>query len=260
MPCHSPNARLPAALAACLCAACLASNTRGADTVQFNRDIRPILSDNCFQCHGPDSAQRKADLRLDVEASAKRDVGGVRPIVPGNLDQSELIRRITTADADERMPPADSGKKLSPQQIELLTRWIRAGAPLGKALGLSAARATAAPGGVARPIGSAIRSTRSCWRGWRPRGCRRRAEADATTLMRRVTLDLTGLPPTPAEVDAFLADRSPDAYSRVGRSAAGLAPLRRADGGPPGSTRPAMPTPAAIRPTACAPCGGGAIG
>ena len=140
---HPPNSRRQLILAVCLGIICLAGylavNARAADTIEFNRDIRPILSDNCFQCHGPDSAQRKADLRLDVEASAKRDVEGVRPIVSGELGQSELYRRITTAASDERMPPVDSGKKLSAEQIELVARWIRGGAqwacglvPVGK--------------------------------------------------------------------------------------------------------------------------------
>src|SRR5258706_8412725 len=103
------------AVVAALLSAASNSLAQAPREVEFNRDIRPILSDNCFQCHGPDSAQRKADLRLDVEASAKRDgkrdVEGVRPIVPGELDQSELYRRITSTASDERMPPIDSGKK-----------------------------------------------------------------------------------------------------------------------------------------------------
>jgi hypothetical protein len=214
MPGHSPLVRLPAAFAAWLCAACLASNTRAADIVQFNRDIRPILSDNCFQCHGPDSAQRKAELRLDVEASAKRDVGGVRPIAPGDLDHSELIRRITTANAEERMPPGDSGKKLSPQQIDLLTRWIRDGAGWEKHWAFLRVVRPSPPevsktDWVRSPIDSFVLARLEA------AGMSPAEEADRTTLLRRVTLDLTGLPPTPAEADAFMADRSPDAYSRV---------------------------------------------
>src|SRR5215813_4081443 len=89
--------------------------------VEFNRDIRPILSDKCFACHGPDKAKRKADLRFDTEAGAKADLGG-------DLAQSEMIRRITAADAGERMPPPRSGRTLSKQQIELLKRWVKQGA------------------------------------------------------------------------------------------------------------------------------------
>ncbi len=97
--------------------------------IEFNRDIRPILSDRCYPCHGPDAARRKADLRLDDEASAKgeRDSGG-HAIVPGDLKSSELYRRITAKDAGERMPPAKSGKSLSGAEIEALGRWISRGA------------------------------------------------------------------------------------------------------------------------------------
>src|SRR5262245_34599083 len=97
--------------------------------VEFNRDIRPILSDQCYQCHGPDSAQRKANLRFDQESSAKADRDGIRAIVPGDLDSSELYQRVTAADADARMPPVKSGKSLTATQIELLRRWINQGAP-----------------------------------------------------------------------------------------------------------------------------------
>lgn len=211
---HPPNSRLPAALAACLCAVYLTSNARGADTVEFNRDIRPILSDNCFQCHGPDSAQRKVDLRLDLEASAKRDVEGVRPIVPGDLDHSELYRRVASAASDERMPPTDSGKKLSAEQIELIGRWIRGGAQWEKHWAFLPVKRPSPPAvnkaaWVRGPIDAFILARLEA------AGLSPSAEADRTTLLRRVTLDLTGLPPTPAEVNAFLADRSPDAYSRV---------------------------------------------
>ncbi len=102
-----------------------------ADELSFNRDIRPILSDACFSCHGPDSAHREADLRLDVEQSAKADA-----IVPGQSDASEMIARITTDDADALMPPADSGKQLTKDEIELLSRWVDQGTPT-KLIGLT---------------------------------------------------------------------------------------------------------------------------
>ena len=95
--------------------------------VEFNRDIRPILSDQCYPCHGPDPAKRKADLRLDLESSAKADRDGRRAIVPGDLDASELYRRITAEDADERMPPPKSGKSAHRAEIETLRRWIDEG-------------------------------------------------------------------------------------------------------------------------------------
>jgi hypothetical protein len=182
--------------------------------VQFNRDIRPILSDNCFQCHGPDKAKRKARLHLDTEegAFARRD--GPALLVPGKPAQSELWRRISTTDPKERMPLASSGRTLSPRQIELIRRWIEQGAKWQKHWSFLPPE---------RPPLPAVRETR-----W-PRnpidyfvlerlereGLAPSAEADKTTLLRRVTLDLTGLPPTPAEVDAFLADPGPDAYEKV---------------------------------------------
>ena len=98
------------------------------EQVEFNRDIRPILSENCFYCHGPDKAKRKADLRLDLEASAKAKLDDHFAIVPGDPAQSELIRRITATDPDDHMPPPDSGRRLTARQIELLRRWIAQGA------------------------------------------------------------------------------------------------------------------------------------
>src|SRR5262249_46135952 len=93
-------------------------------TVEFNRDIRPLLSDNCFQCHGPDKSRRTGALRLDVEKEAVADRGGHRVVVPGNLPKSELWKRITSEDKAEHMPPPSTGKQLTPQQIALVRRWI----------------------------------------------------------------------------------------------------------------------------------------
>ena len=182
-----------------------------ADGVDFNRDIRPILSENCFKCHGPDDAQRKAKLRLDDRDAAIKH-GGV--IVPGKAGDSELIARITAADADERMPPAKTGKKLTPQQIAVLKQWIDEGARYSAQWSFIAPR---------RPGLPAIRAV-----GW-PRtpidrfilarlereGLAPSPEAERTTLIRRLTLDLTGLPPTVHEVDEFLADQTPGAYEKV---------------------------------------------
>jgi hypothetical protein len=104
---------------------CVASEP---DRVEFNRDIRPILSNKCFQCHGPDSAKREAELRLDREQDAKADRNGVPAIKPGRLDNSELIRRITSEVKDERMPPEEGGKQLTTQEIAVLQRWVAEGA------------------------------------------------------------------------------------------------------------------------------------
>src|SRR5438067_2106637 len=119
-------------LCASLLAICLHGTPSGAAdalpaTIEFNRDIRPILSDNCYQCHGPDQAKRKADLRLDTEAGALADRKH-KTLVPGRPEKSELHRRITSTDDNERMPAAASGKKLSPRQIALVKAWIEQGA------------------------------------------------------------------------------------------------------------------------------------
>lgn len=182
--------------------------------VDFNRDVRPLLSNTCFHCHGPDETTREADLRLDVEDEAKADRGGYAAIVPSDLDQSELIRRITSDDADERMPPAESGKQLSGDEIELIKRWIAEGAAWSAHWAYAPPQRHAVPDvqDTAWPLNwidhfilSRIESA----------GLKPSPEADRTTLIRRLSVDLTGLPPTPAEVDAFIGDDRPDAYERL---------------------------------------------
>jgi len=181
------------------------------ERVDFNRDIRPLLSDTCFQCHGPDPKTRKADLRLDTRAGAVEDRGGTAAIVPGKPEQSALLARITATDATERMPPAKTGKKLTDAQVQLVRRWIEQGAEYKGHWSFIPPTRPALPavkdaGWVRTPIDRFIlvRLERE--------GLRPSAEADRVTLIRRLTLDLTGLPPAPAEVDAFLADARPDAY------------------------------------------------
>ena len=185
-----------------------------AASVEFNRDIRPILSDQCFTCHGPDAGKRLSKLRLDSEQAAKADLGGHRAIVPGNPEQSELIRRVTHANRGLRMPPQQSGRTLSDGEIELLRRWIAEGAQWQSHWAFRA---------PARPALPVVRA--AAW----PRNAIDRfvlerlekedlqpsPEANRETLLRRVTLDLTGLPPTPAETEAFVNDPSPDAYEKV---------------------------------------------
>src|ERR1041384_3871432 len=102
------------------------------DPVQFNRDIRPIFSDRCYTCHGPDEGKRKSKLRLDTEAGAKGDLGGHFAIVPGNVSQSELIRRVTSDKLSTRMPPSYAASRLTDKQISLLTQWVAQGAPWQK--------------------------------------------------------------------------------------------------------------------------------
>jgi hypothetical protein len=183
-------------------------------SIEFNRDIRPIFSDKCFTCHGPDQANRKSKLRFDREADAKQDLGGRFAIVPGQPEKSELIRRITSSNKALRMPPVYSGTTLSKREIELLERWVQQGAPWEKHWSFLPPR---------RPDLPAVKNAN-----W-PRnpidyfvlarlekgGMAPSPEADRATLIRRATLDLTGLPPSPAELDAFLKDSSPDAYEKV---------------------------------------------
>jgi hypothetical protein len=185
------------------------------DTIDFNRDIQPILSENCYQCHGPDAKARKAKLRLDTKegAFATKD-NGITAIVPGKPDDSELVTRIFSADPDEVMPDPASHKTLTAAQKDLLKRWIAAGAPWAEHWAFVAPRrpavpATAAGATVRNPIDAFIlaRLAREKFAA--------APEAPREKLIRRVTLDLTGLPPTPAEVDAFLADRAPDAYEKL---------------------------------------------
>lgn len=183
-------------------------------TIQFNRDIRPILSDKCFSCHGPDKSKRKADLRLDDPAEATAETpSGTRAIVPGDLEQSELVVRITSDEATLRMPPPNSGKALTPAEVELLQAWVRQGATF------QAHWAFIPP---TRPPVPEV-STPDWCRGTIDRYVLARLdrehlkpspEADRTTLLRRLSLDLTGLPPTIEELDAFLADSRPGAYDR----------------------------------------------
>jgi hypothetical protein len=179
--------------------------------VDFDRQILPILSDNCFACHGPDKNKRKAELRLDVREDALTHEG---VIVPGNAAKSELIARVTSNDPEFRMPPPKTGKRLTSPQLELLRSWIDAGAKYSRHWAFVTPARPALPRVADRawprnPIDYFIleRLERE--------GLRPSAETDRTTLIRRVTLDLTGLPPTPAEVDAFLADRGADAYERL---------------------------------------------
>ncbi len=191
-----------------------ANRSGAAGPIDYNRDIRPILSDRCYQCHGPDAARRKADLRLDDEASAKAERDGGRAIVPGDLESSEVYWRITAKDPGERMPPAKSGKSLSPSEIEKLKQWISEGAKWQRHWSFIPPVRPEVPAvrgreGIRNPIDAFIRS-RLAREGLKPS-----REAERGILLRRVTLDLTGLPPTAEEIDAFERDESPNAYEKV---------------------------------------------
>ncbi len=181
--------------------------------VEFNRDVRPILSENCFACHGPDKGKRKGEFRIDTEAGAFANLGEHFALVAGRPDKSVVYERLIEKGA-RRMPPAKSGKKLTPQQIELIRRWIEEGANWQKHWALI------------RPTRPALPSNRD--RSWarnaidqfvlerlEKEGLRPSREADKRTLLRRLSYDLTGLPPTPSAMSAFLADQSANAYEKA---------------------------------------------
>lgn len=182
--------------------------------VAFNRDIRPILADACFQCHGPDSATRKAGLRLDEAASALASRDGSPAIVPGNVAASELVRRITTDDPLERMPPPAAQRQLSRREGQLLERWIAEGAPYEPHWSFVPPRRPELP---AVPSGAESRNPIDLFVQARLAnlGLGPSPEADRATLIRRLSLDLTGLPPTCAEIETFAADDDPMAYDRL---------------------------------------------
>ena len=183
--------------------------------VYFNREVRAILSKNCYACHGPDDDHRKAGLRLDLrEAALKTLESGAQAVVPGKIDDSELVARISSTDPGERMPPKNSGRELSDAEVSILKRWIAEGAsyaehwsfvkPLRPAL--PAVKETAWPkNGIDHFILARLEQA----------GLAPSNEADRYTLIRRLSLDLRGLPPTPGEVETFVNDRHADAYEQL---------------------------------------------
>ena len=183
--------------------------------IQFEKDIRPILSDKCFQCHGPDEQNRQADLRLDLEKAAKEWA-----IVEGQPDESELFTRIISNDSSELMPPPESKKELTQSEVELLRRWLEQGAKWEKHWAFSTIenslsdgqrKSKLASGAGLQPhvIDHLVRQRLSL------AGLSQNSRASRTSLIRRATLDLTGLPPTLDEIENFLADSSPDAYDHL---------------------------------------------
>ena len=191
---------------------CLAVEAQ--DRILFNRDVRPVLADKCFHCHGTDARTREADLRLDL-APAMGDVRGANEVVvPEQPAESELYRRITSLDADVRMPPASEERQLRPEEIELLRRWIEQGATYESHWAFASPRR---PAIADREDGTWARNSIDHFVLKQLAGANLSLsqEADRTTLLRRVTLDLTGLPPTIEDMDKFLADTSPTAYEKV---------------------------------------------
>ncbi len=184
-------------------------SSKAGEPIEFNRDIRPILTDQCISCHGPDSHSRKADLRLDQRESAI-ETGA---IVPGKADESEFVRRITSIDPDEIMPPPESHKKLTDEQRNLLKAWIDSGAEYQAHWSFIAPERSPPPEvsqatWVKNPI------DRFTLAKLEKKGLQPNPEADLRTLIRRACLDLTGLPPTAEEIEAVVADPNPDRYER----------------------------------------------
>jgi uncharacterized protein DUF1549/uncharacterized protein DUF1553/concanavalin A-like lectin/glucanase superfamily protein/cytochrome c len=196
---------------------CFESGTQGQQNgrIDFNRDIRPILSNKCLVCHGPDAPNQKIKLRLDSESGMKADLGrGRRAVVPGHPEQSELVRRITAEDELMRMPPVDSKRMLTEREKQLLVEWIKEGAIWEKHWAF------------VNPVKAQLPSVKNSSWPQNPidyfvleqlerKGLEPSPEADRATLIRRVSLDLTGLPPAPKEIDDFLNDKSPNAYEKV---------------------------------------------
>ncbi len=193
------------------------STLAAAEPPNFSRDILPILSDTCFACHGPDAKSREADLRLDQQESALRTEKPI--ILPGKSGDSELMKRILSTDPEAVMPPPKSGRKLTATQKELLKAWIDSGAKWGKHWAFEPIRRPAVPvlksqisnlkSQIRNPIDAFVRAKLE------KESLSPSPEAAKHTLLRRVTLDLTGLPPSLEELDAFVADQSPDAYEKV---------------------------------------------
>ena len=178
-------------------------------TLEYNRDIRPILADKCFACHGPDSAARKADLRLDQREIAVE----MAAITPGKPDESEMIRRILSTDAKEKMPPAETKKSLTKEEQQKLAEWIEQGAKYQLHWSFIPPKRPEQPkvknpSWVRNPIDAFVLAKLEA------AGLTPAPEADRRTLARRASLDITGLPPEPKLVEAFANDKSPNAYEK----------------------------------------------
>ena len=183
-------------------------------TVEFNRDVRPILSDRCYSCHGADAVAKKIPLRLDSELAAKADLGGRRAIVDGDPAASQMILRITSQNKATRMPPVYSGLKLSDAEIATLREWVAQGAKWQKHWAFippvrPALPALKNPAWPRNPIDAFVEARLE------REGLAPMPEASREALLRRVSLDLTGLPPSIADLDAFLNDKSPGAYEKA---------------------------------------------
>jgi mono/diheme cytochrome c family protein len=189
--------------------------SKPAPKINFNKDVKPILSEHCFKCHGPDAAVLAADLRLDQFASATKMHGPNAAIVPGKPEASWLIKRVSEKNAEMRMPPPDSGvEALNPQQIDILSRWIASGAKYEEHWSLVAPKMPPTPV-VSKPAWAKNLIDKFVMAQLDREHLTPEPPADRATLIRRVTFSLTGLPPTAKEVADFMADTKPGAYERV---------------------------------------------
>lgn len=203
------------------------------EKIEFNRDVRPILSENCFFCHGPDKNKRQAELRLDTQdgllgtekptGSTPSDRGDGTPRLPSGVvkpkspEQSKLFARITSADPDQKMPPVDSGKELSPREIAVLKKWIEQGAGYEGHWSFQPIKKTTPPEAQGKPSLGFVRNPVDLFvlDELRQHGLEPSQPADKITLVRRLYFDLTGLPPKPDDVDRFVADDRPEAYAQL---------------------------------------------
>jgi hypothetical protein len=206
----------------CIIAACGHSGSNVEDQipdiVSYNFNIRPILSDKCYKCHGPDASKRQAGLRLDMPESAfkaLKDNPNAHVLVPGSPEMSELFRRISTNDTSEMMPPAASNlKRLTPHEVDLIKKWIKQGAKFEKHWAFVPPKSSPVPEVKDKewpknPIDNFILHKQEQY------GLKPNPEADKERLLKRICLDLTGLPPDLATMDRFLADNSPNAYEKA---------------------------------------------
>jgi hypothetical protein len=201
-------------LAAWCACALLLSRPVTAQPIRFNRDVRPILADKCYTCHGPDKRTRRSPLHFDNEAAAKAEINGHYAIVPGDPEHSSMVQRITSTDKATHMPPVYTGTSLTPAEINTLRQWIKEGAKWEKHWSFLPPERVEPPK-VSDPKWPRNAIDNFVMARLDREGLHPSPEADRARLIRRVTLDLTGLPPTPAEIDAYLNDKSPNAYERV---------------------------------------------
>ena len=209
------NPRLTAQPSFLLSAAFLASLAPlNAADIQFNRDIRPILSEKCFGCHGADPHDRKGNRRLDTPEGAAAEIDGIRAIVPGDLEKSDSWQRILSKDREEVMPPPKSHKVLSENEKALIKQWIAQGAPYQKHWAFEAPQRVAPPA-VKKEAWARNAVDRFVLAQLEAKGLEPAPEADRWTLGRRLALDLTGLPPSREDIEAFVKDTAPDAYEKL---------------------------------------------